>query len=168
MHGPNNLPEQVINYAIPLLQMRRKCIRSGQLNFHVIDPGSMQPAITVQSPGLYWLQVKNSVGCVGKDSIIIFSKQCLSGVYIPTAFTPNNDGKNDILKVIVHGNALTFSLKVYDRAGQLIFQTSDPEKGWDGKYKGLPVPVAIYVWQCSYQLEGSKPMLQKGTLGVIR
>ena len=130
--------------------------------------GSTQNNIVISSPGQYWLRATDVNGCVGTDTIMIYSKNCIYGVYIPTGFTPNADGKNDLFKASVYGKLQSFKLQVYDRSGMLIFQTSDPGTGWDGTFKGKSYSTATFVWQCSYQLENEQPAYQKGTVTVIR
>ena len=130
--------------------------------------GGTERKITVNAPGMYWLMVTDVNGCSGADSIIILPKQCMSGVYIPTAFTPYRDGKNDFFKALVFGKVLSFKLQVFDRAGQIVFQTTDPNKSWDGRYKGMDYSTTVFVWQCFYQLEGQQPGFQKGTVTLIR
>ena len=90
------------------------------------------------------------------------------GVYIPGAFTPNNDGKNDVFRPLVFGKVTSFKLQVFDRAGQVIFQTTDPHQGWDGLNKGMTYPTRVFVWQCSYQLDNQQPAYQKGTVMIVR
>jgi len=100
--------------------------------------GATQNNITIGAPGQYWLKATDAKGCSGTDTITVLPKQCTTGVFIPTAFTPNGDGKNDFFKAIVHGKLQSFKLQIFDRTGQLIFQTSDPAKEWNGLYKGMP------------------------------
>lgn len=130
--------------------------------------GAAQSNITIQNPGQYWLQVTDVNGCRGLDTITVVSKTCNIGVFIPTAFTPNGDGKNDFFKAIVHGNLLSFKLEVFNRYGELVFRTSDILKEWDGLYKGATFSTNTFVWQCVYQLEGNQPVYQKGTVLLIR
>jgi gliding motility-associated-like protein len=92
----------------------------------------------------------------------------MQGIFIPTAFTPNNDGLNDVFKAVVFGKVVSFKLQVYSREGQLIFQTTDPLKGWDGFYKNGSYATTAFVWQCSYQIENRQPEYQKGTVILIR
>lgn len=66
-------------------------------NQYAWSTGESSHAIAVSSAGLYWLQVTDAKNCTGKDSIVVLPKECFSGFYIPSAFTPNNDGLNDIL-----------------------------------------------------------------------
>ena len=130
--------------------------------------GTTQNSIVVVDAGNYWLKVVDANGCMGTDTIAVYLKGCGTGVFIPTAFTPNGDGKNDLFKAVLHGKVSSFKLEVYDRAGQLIFRTTNPDMGWNGAFKGVYYTSSVFVWQCSYQLEGEKPAYQKGTLALVR
>ncbi|MGZ8539943.1 MAG: T9SS type B sorting domain-containing protein, partial [Chitinophagaceae bacterium] len=130
--------------------------------------GSVNNRIVIDQPGEYKLQVTDANGCVGTDSITLFKKECMNGIYIPTAFTPGNDGKNDLFKALVFGKVVSFKLQVFDRAGQLIFQTTDPRKGWDGSNSGISYSTSVFVWQCFYQLDQQQPTYQKGTVTIVR
>ncbi|HEV7331314.1 MAG TPA: gliding motility-associated C-terminal domain-containing protein [Flavisolibacter sp.] len=130
--------------------------------------GGTTKSITIEKPNLYWLQVEDAKGCIGRDSIVITQKDCMNGVYIPTAITPNRDGKNDEFSALVFGKTEKFELTVYNRWGQVIFYTVDPRKGWDGKLAGLVQETSVYVWTCRYQLQGGKEVIEKGTVTVVR
>ncbi len=131
--------------------------------------GSQQRSITVEQTGNYTLTVGDENGCVGKETILIFEKkECIKAIYIPSAFTPNNDGINDIFRATVFGNLRFFKLDIYNQWGEIIFSTTDFRKGWDGNYKGMPANTGIFVWVCSYEPEGGKPVFQKGTVSLIR
>lgn len=97
--------------------------------------------------------------------ISVFDK---SEVYVPSAFTPNGDGKNDNLKPIVFGNLQSFEFSVYNRYSHLIFKTTDPTKGWDGSVKGVKQEIGNYVWICSYRLNNEKQKIEKGSCILIR
>ncbi|MEQ1796912.1 MAG: gliding motility-associated C-terminal domain-containing protein [Lacibacter sp.] len=126
------------------------------------------PAITISKPGTYWLQVKDSNNCLGTDSILVNLKQCMTGFFIPTAFTPDGNQLNDDIKPFVFGNVLKYEFTIFNRWGQIIFQTSDLLKGWDGTLKGYQQDSGTYSWVCRYQLDGEKPQIQKGTFILIR
>lgn len=130
--------------------------------------GSTQNFIDIQTPGWYKLLVTNDKGCKGSDSILVSLKSCPSGIYFPTVFTPNNDGKNDKFKALVHGRTLSFTLQVFERGGGLVFQSNNPTAGWDGTLRGKAFPTGVLVWQCFYQLDGEKPGYQKGTVTLLR
>ena len=130
--------------------------------------GSTQPTITITTPGIYMIAATDKNGCKGKDTIKIFQKNCIVGLFIPNAFTPNGDAKNDVFKAQVFGIVDGFKLEVFNRYGQLMFVTSDPKKGWDGKFKGLDQKDGAYVWQCHYQLNGKAQTIENGTVILIR
>lgn len=137
-------------------------------NSYAWSTGSMLRYIDIDKPGIYWLKVEDSFGCIGIDSIKILPKECLSGVFIPNAFSPNNDGKNDIFKPMVFGNVSQYRFSIYNRWGEKIFETSDPQKGWDGKIRSISIQSSSYVWVCQYKLEGEETKVEKGTVNLIR
>lgn len=137
-------------------------------NSYLWSTGSNSSTIVVSNPGNYWLQVIAANGCSGKDTIIVNPKQCLEGFYIPNAFTPNNDGKNDLFKPLLFGNVLKYEFSVYNRWGEKIFNTKDLQKGWNGKVGGTDTDSNIFVWQCTFQFVGKKAELRKGTVALIR
>lgn len=130
--------------------------------------GSTQPSIEVDRPGVYTLSVSDAWGCKGTDTIRVVPKDCMQGVYIPTAFTPNNDGSNDVFRVMVYESVISFQLNIYNRFGQLVFSNTDPTKGWNGTFNGIPQNAGAFVYQCVYQLQGGKPVMEKGTVLLIR
>lgn len=132
------------------------------------NTGSVSSSIFISSPGVYWLQVKAENGCAGRDTINIFPKQCLEGFYIPTAFTPNNDGKNDIFRPLLFGNVIKYEFKIYNRWGEVVFKTNDLQNGWNGFANGTKKDTHIYIWYCAYQFEGQTEQIKKGTFVLIR
>jgi gliding motility-associated-like protein len=122
----------------------------------------------VKEPGFYSLQATDANGCKGIDSVEVIGIACNEGVYIPNAFTPNNDGLNDQFRATAYGQLSGFGLEVYNRMGERIFSTSDITRGWDGRYRGKPMAAGNYVWYCRYQLEGRSPAVQKGNVLLIR
>jgi gliding motility-associated-like protein len=129
---------------------------------------SRSSSITIDKSGQYWLEVIDQDGCKGRDTIIVSPSQCMTGVYIPTAFSPNRDGRNEYFKAMVFGMVKKFELIVYNRWGEVIFLTTDPTRGWDGKIAGLEQATGVFVWTCRYLLEGGKESNEKGTVTLIR
>jgi gliding motility-associated-like protein len=160
----NFLPQDTVicSYGEVLLKPRQN------YNSYLWSDGSRSQSIVVNKPGLYWLQVEDGKHCVGRDTMMVGLKECMNGVYVATAFTPNRDGKNDLFKALVFGPIQKYELTVYNRWGQVVFKTSDSKKGWDGKVNGLDVQTDVYIWTCIYQLQGSEPMAEKGTVTLIR
>jgi gliding motility-associated-like protein len=140
----------------------------GSFNTYLWSTGARQRIISVDRGGRYTLEVTDANGCRGSDTIQVVENNCLTGVFIPNAFTPNGDRLNDQFRALVYGNVISFRLQVFNRFGELVFSTTDPRQGWDGIYKGKSSPAGNFVWQCSYHLEGSEHAYQKGTVMLLR
>ena len=140
----------------------------GSFNAYLWSTGARQRTISIDRGGRYTLEVIDANGCRGRDTIQVVENNCLTGVFIPNAFTPNSDRLNDEFHALVYGNVISFRLQVFNRFGELVFSTTDPRQGWDGTYKGKSSPAGNFVWQCSYHLEGVEPAYQKGTVMLLR
>ena len=128
--------------------------------------GSTKPAFTVPGPGTYSVRMDDACG-IFYDTIIFTSTRCK--LYVPNAFTPNNDGKNDVFKVAGYDNLSFFRFRIYNRWGTEVFFSSLPEKGWNGFLKGQLQPQGVYVWILEYKKKyGRETFLQKGTVTLIR
>ena len=145
-----------------------KVIAQGNYKSYSWSTGSAQPTLVADQPGVYRLSVTDANGCSASESIRIVSKNCMFGVFIPSAFTPNTDGTNDVFRARVYGNVITFQLTVYNRFGETVFSTTDRYKGWDGTLNGIQQNGGTFVYSCTYHLEGSKSTFEKGTIVLIR
>lgn len=125
-------------------------------------------SIIVKQPGNYTLQVVDNNNCMGADTIHVSQKQCLEGIYVPSAFTPNGDGKNDVFKPHIFGNVVSYRLVVYNRYGGKIFETSDLQKGWSGNTGNASFQTGGYVWICRFRLGGQQERLEKGVVMIVR
>ncbi len=130
--------------------------------------GQVSKEIAVPGPSLYWLQVTDENGCVGTDSIRIGSQECPTGIYMPNAFTPNNDGLNDVFRVKSPIPVKQFNMIVYDRFGEKIFETNDISQGWNGTWKGVANVQGSYVWVIRYTDTNNKTQQLKGTVTLLR
>lgn len=125
-------------------------------------------AITITQPGEYWLKVEDINGCKGSDTMRVSLKDCMQGFYIPTAFTPDGDGKNDVFRPLLFGRVKKYSFTIYNRWGQVVFQTSELAKGWNGIFAGTKQDSNVFAWTCTYQLEGQEVKTEKGTVMLMR
>ncbi|HTF30572.1 MAG TPA: gliding motility-associated C-terminal domain-containing protein [Flavitalea sp.] len=129
---------------------------------------SVDRSIKVKNPGLYWLEVTDENNCIGRDSLQITLKQCKIGFYAPNAFTPNNDGKNDQFMPVLEGDILSYEFRIFNRWGQIVFASSDPDDGWKGTVSGDNADTNVYAWTCIYQLEDEPVQIKKGTVLLLR
>jgi gliding motility-associated-like protein len=134
--------------------------------FGLSDPSIANPRATLQQDATYFLTASTPAGCESRDTINI---RVFKGpeIYVPTAFTPNGDGLNDIVSALPVGVTFQY-LKIFDRWGKLVFETTDHRKGWDGKTGSVIGSTGTYVW-VTRGVEGSGKIYQKkGTLTLIR
>lgn len=106
-------------------------------------------------------------GCKAEKQFIIRINNDCDFVELPTAFTPNNDGKNDVFRIIQIGLA-RYQLSIYNRWGQMIFQTSDASVGWDGTIDGEPAEIGTYVFQLLADLQNGNTVTRQGSVSLIR
>lgn len=114
------------------------------------------------------LIIKNDIGC---SDTAISNIRVLKSCYIavPNAFTPNGDGLNDYLYPLNAFKADNLEFKVYNRLGQLVFETNDWTKKWDGTIKGDPQDAGVYVWTLKYTVRDTgKQVFAKGSTILIR
>ena len=137
-------------------------------NSYTWSTGNTTGRISVTSGGWYSLSVTDAKGCKGTDSILVVEKQCLSGMFLPNAFTPNKDGLNDVFRAKAYGPLVFFELNIYNRYGQLVFSSKEASRGWDGTMNGLPVDNGNFAWTCSYQFVGREKEFQRGFVLVLR
>jgi gliding motility-associated-like protein len=86
---------------------------------------------------------------------------------IPTGFSPNGDGNNDIFNIYGTANATSYELEVYNRWGEMIFHSNDKANGWDGTFNGVPVPVGVYAYRYDIMVD-NKPYKSKGSITLLR
>jgi gliding motility-associated-like protein len=109
------------------------------------------------------LMVKNKWGCEDTASKTITVMEDFS-IYVPNAFTPNDDNMNQYFKAVGRG-VKTFSIQIFDRWGELIHQSNDILSGWDGNYKGKPCKEDVYAWQIEVtSLKGKEQKLSGSVL----
>lgn len=130
------------------------------------NTGSFDPEILVDEPGLY--VVESQIGnCVSSDSIQIDFAICNCMVEVPNAFTPDGDGRNDDWRPIHFCPFEEYELRVWNRWGQLIFETDQAEDRWDGTFKGKPQEMGNYVWVLSYKWNELGTLRNENLQGTI-
>ncbi|HLK28119.1 MAG TPA: gliding motility-associated C-terminal domain-containing protein [Puia sp.] len=131
------------------------------------DPSIQDPVTTLDKNITYTVTAVADNGCraTAKISIKVYQG---NDIYVPTAFTPNGDGKNDILKAIPIGLKTFSYFEIYDRWGQRVFYTTNASKGWDGRIGNRTQDAGTYVWVAEGVDDNGKRILRKGTVILIR
>ena len=122
----------------------------------------LNPVASPDKDMVYSLSVVSEFGCMNDDQVWV---KVVAGIFVPTAFTPNNDGKNDSWTIPYLDPLFDAKVNVYNRYGQLIYQVSGSKVEWNGTVKGIPQPSGTYVYLIHFK-DGSPDM--KGTLSLIR
>jgi gliding motility-associated-like protein len=127
--------------------------------------GSDQHSYVVNQPGEYILKLSNLCGSY-IDTIIFTNGIC--DLYMPSAFSPNKDGKNDRFGPSGHFENNGYLLTIYNRWGEIVFHASNSQNKWDGRYMGTDAPAGIYVWTVRYIDNRQQAKFLKGTVLLIR
>lgn len=158
-----------------LLQLRATSSGGKQFTWTPIlgldNPNSNRPIVHLGDDIdsiLYRVRVTDDGGCYGEDDIKVRVYKGRPDIIVPSAFTPNNDGRNDILKPITIGITDFQYFRVYNRWGQLLFSTGIQGAGWDGNYNGIKQAPGTYVYMTQGTDISGKVIFRKGTAVLIR
>lgn len=127
------------------------------------NPGVIDPVAQLENDQQYILTAMTPEGCIAKDTVLI---KTFTGpaIYVPTAFTPNGDGKNETLRPVYVGIRELKQFSVFNRWGQLVFTTNQMQKSWEGR-DAMP---GTYVWLIRAVNALGQSIVQKGTVTIIR
>jgi gliding motility-associated-like protein len=124
------------------------------------------PTFTAVQSVEYFIVVTDMAGCVARDTITMFVLPDV--LLIPTAFSPNGDGVNDLFRPL-NPNLKTLVFRVYDRWGVMVYETDMIGDGWDGTYKGMKQDIGVYAWQARYSLTGiNETFTASGNVTLVR
>lgn len=128
------------------------------------------PVVTIGGIGddvVYKVTAETTAGCKGEGYVRVHVYKGPE-LYVPTGFTPNNDGKNDTFYPFPVGIKSINYFRVFNRWGQLLFATAKLQDGWDGKLNAVEQPAGTYVWMAEGVTNDNKIITKKGTVVLIR
>jgi len=164
----DTIPDRICFGDEILFQPVEKC----QECFYLWQPQAYFPIRTetnalgiIDSSRKVTLRVTNKWGCSATDSINVTGEDCCQ-FFLPNAFTPNGDGKNDLFKP-VGGHIRIVDFKVYNRYGQLVHESFGLRDGWNGRFRGEEADMGTYYWQIQYECHG-KVLFKKGDVTLVR
>jgi gliding motility-associated-like protein len=139
--------------------------QSSNYNSYLWSTGETTPTIQVNQVGTYHVTVSQN-SCEASDTIVVVPGDC--DVYIPSAFTPNNDNLNETFGVVDNVTLQYFSLEIYSKWGESIFKSNDVTQKWDGTFRGKKMPNGLYVWMLNYTNIRGRKFYEQGTVMLIR
>ncbi|MBS1772657.1 MAG: gliding motility-associated C-terminal domain-containing protein [Bacteroidetes bacterium] len=131
------------------------------------DYRAVSTKAAVGKTGYIYLQATDAWGCTNTDSLFVKADPCCI-ISLPDAFTPNNDGKNDVFRVLTTGHHFVSKFAVTNRWGQIIFQTTNEHDAWDGTFKGVPQDAGNYFYYIKYKCSDDKVYEKSGDVMLIR
>ncbi len=131
------------------------------------NAASYKPVFNGNTERKYTIELKTAAGCITIDTQVVKINKNIV-IYVPNAFTPNKDGLNDLLKPFMIGIKELKYFKIFNRWGELVYQTQDIKAGWDGRYKGIPVQSHTLVWMLEGIGADNKTYNAKGSTVLIR
>ncbi len=132
---------------------------------YIWNNGKEDQIVNISEPGLYYVDISKNK-CKASDSIYITVIPVV--VALPTAFSPNGDGVNDLFRAKVAGTINDFQMTVFDRYGNEVYYSTNDGGGWDGTFNGSPCPVESYVWMVSFTVSESEKPAKKCQKGFVR
>ena len=129
--------------------------------------GSTSDEHTITKAGKYWVQADTKCG-PRADTVDVTYEQCDCNPFVPNAFTPNNDSRNDNIAPILNCIISQYDFMVVNRFGQEVFRSGDPTQKWDGSYNGEPADIATYCYLLRLTGPRGKQFFFKGDIVLIR
>ena len=139
----------------------------GNFDYFYWSTGENSQTITVYSPGMYTVTASNEY-CDKSSSFVI--APCLISIYVPNSFTPNGDGLNDYFSISsLNINIIKeFNIIIFNRWGQVVFESPDPNFVWDGKYNNeMVLRSNIYSYVIEYRIQNEGLKFIKGSVTVL-
>ncbi len=136
-------------------------------NSEVSCNNCLDPLTSPMQTTTYYATVYSSDGCMGVDSVTIRVKPPCTDLYVPTAFSPNDDGLNDTQCIL--GTCIeSMEYIIFDRWGEIVFQSDNQKNCWDGMLRGSPAQTGVYVYKLAVTFENGEKVVEKGQLELIR
>jgi gliding motility-associated-like protein len=132
------------------------------------NPLATLSASMVDESITYTVRASNSIGCYGEDAVTVRVFKTGPDVFVPNAFTPNGDGHNDVIRPILVGIKQLNFFRIYNRWGQLVFQTNESVRGWDGKIGGQVQATNTYVYFVQAIDYTGRTITKKGNISLIQ
>ncbi len=132
----------------------------------ITNSSSLHPSVSPNTDTRYTLNVFSTVGCGNASADVTI--HVYKDIFLPNAFTPNGDGKNDVYYLFPLDNFKLISFTIFSRYGAKVFSTTNASAGWDGTIKGEPQSAGVYVYYLEMKHISGKKITRKGSILLIR
>jgi gliding motility-associated-like protein len=132
------------------------------------DVNSLTPVAILDADIKYLVRIFTPEGCDAYDSVRVRVFKTNPDIFVPSVFSPNHDGKNDIFKPIPVGITNLNFFRVFNRNGLLLYSTTVVKQGWDGTYNGVEQNQGTYVWEVEGVDFTGKVIYKKGYAVLLR
>ena len=130
--------------------------------------GSNKQSIAATETGTYWVTALDKAGCEVTDSVYVEIEPCTSELAIPSAFSPNGDGLNDVFRPKSAQNLADFSIQIFDPSGLLVYLSKGKNAAWNGQFEKRELPAGPYTYTIQYTAEEGKRIFDAGTVQLKR
>ncbi len=130
--------------------------------------GSIRRKIPVYETGTYKVIARDKEGCTVTDSAFFEIENCITDLGLPLAFTPNDDGLNDIFKPLSLKNIRNMAIQIFDPNGKLVYLSDSKKASWDGQFENQKLPNGEYIYSIQYQLAGGEVKYDAGRVELRR
>jgi gliding motility-associated-like protein len=138
----------------------------GNYNSYAWSSGSTEASIEVNNGGIYIVAVSDANGCTGSAAAIV-NEQAIFDILIPNAFSPNNDGVNDVFR-IVGLHIQNTKILISDRWGREVYNSTDTKQGWDGTTNGIEREMGVYAYTVWVKLDNGREKMYHGNVTLMR
>lgn len=135
--------------------------------FNLDNAASFNPIFKGDVDKEYIIDITTKTKCITSDTQFVKIVKDIA-IHVPSAFTPNGDGKNDFLKPIIFGIKKLNYFRIFNRIGELMYETNTNRQGWDGSYKGTKQDAQTFVWMVEVLAGDGNIYTNKGTTILLR
>tara|TARA_Y100000385_G_scaffold97830_1_gene101202 strand:- start:10275 stop:12152 length:1878 start_codon:yes stop_codon:yes gene_type:complete len=160
-----NLGEDVLLCKDDTINFEMNTNVSNENAHYLWQDGSQNPSYTFKDLGEYWVKISSNCETLIDSLVIRYFCEC--EVFIPNSFTPNHDQHNDYFLTKQNCGYDSFHLQIFNRWGELIFETYNPKEYWDGKYKGKMCPIGVYTYKLILQFEEGYKKIKRKTGTIL-
>ncbi len=128
------------------------------------------PTSVIKASTVFTVEVRDAKNCSNKDTILVeLIDECQNEfIYIPTAFSPNNDGVNDCFGILSPPVLSDFKMDIFNRWGEKVFESDSPALCWDGTFKGADAMVDSYIFVIQFTCYNGKKLSKKGSVTIVK